>query len=83
MSALLAAGGPFVAFLQVVFIDLTLAGDNAVVRVTMSNNSGGGAFGGSEYQSEGTFNLVQEGGQWKIDGAPWEFTTCYNQGDGK
>jgi len=30
MNALLAAGGPFVAFLQVVMIDLTLAGDNAV-----------------------------------------------------
>ena len=30
MQSLLVVGGPFVAFLQVVMIDLTLAGDNAV-----------------------------------------------------
>ena len=30
MQSLLAAGGPLIAFLQVVMIDLTLAGDNAV-----------------------------------------------------
>ena len=30
MTSLLAAGGPLIAFLQVVMIDLTLAGDNAV-----------------------------------------------------
>ena len=65
---------------RVTLVSTKVTGDNAVVRVAVSSNSGGGAFGGSEYESESTFTLVQEGGSWKIESAPWELTICYNQG---
>ncbi|HNP16709.1 MAG: hypothetical protein KF739_00500 [Cryobacterium sp.] len=65
---------------RVTLVSTTVTGHNAVVQVSISSNSGGGPFGGSEYQSEGRFTLVSEGGSWRIDSAPWEFTICYNQG---
>ncbi len=66
--------------LRLTLVSTTVTGDNAVVRVSISSNSGGGPFGGSDYEFEGTFTLVLEGGYWKIDTAPWELTVCYNQG---
>ncbi len=65
---------------RVTLVSTSVTGHTAVVQVSMSSNSGGGPFGGPEYQSEGRFTLVSEGGFWRIDSAPWEFTICYNQG---
>jgi hypothetical protein len=66
--------------LRVTLISTNVTGDNALVRVTISSNSGGGAFGGSDYESESTFSLTKEGGAWRLNTAPWELTLCYNQG---
>ncbi|TQL45049.1 hypothetical protein FB562_2461 [Homoserinimonas aerilata] len=57
-----------------------VSADTAVVRVTISRGVGGGLFGPSLYDSEGTFSLLNEDGAWMIDSAPWELAVCYNQG---
>lgn len=54
--------------------------DTATVRVVVTTIYGSGPFGPSEFQSEDTFSLVREGGQWFIDTTPWQFTVCYDQG---
>lgn len=66
--------------LRVTLVSTSVTGDNAVVRVSIASNSGSGPFGGSDYEFEGTFALEQEGGEWRIDSAPWELMICYNQG---
>lgn len=65
---------------RVTLASTKVTGDGAEVRVAISSNSGGGAFGSSDDKSDATFTLVQEDGAWMIDTAPWEFTICYNGG---
>ena len=67
--------------MRLTLVSTKVTGDNAVVRVSISSNSGSGPFGGSDYEFEGTFTLMQEGVDWRITSAPWELTVCYNQGD--
>jgi len=64
--------------LRLTLISSTINGDNAKVRVAISSNPGGGAFGGSSYETEDAFILERvAGGNWKIDNAPWPLTICY------
>lgn len=50
--------------------------DRATVTVTISQPSGGGIFGPSEYQYDTEFELSREADRWVIDTAPWEFAIC-------
>lgn len=54
-------------------------GDAAQVRVMVTTIYGSGPFGPSEFQSEDVFSLVREGGGWRIQTTPWQFTICYNE----
>ncbi|MEO7348405.1 MAG: nuclear transport factor 2 family protein [Terrimesophilobacter sp.] len=64
--------------LRMTVISQKVVGDTAVVRVTVEQGSG--AYGGSSYQYDDTFSLIQEDGGWKITMAPWDLTACQNQG---
>jgi hypothetical protein len=68
---------------RVTLVSTTVSGDSATVRVAISENAGGGIFGTSSYEYDDVFGLTQEGGDWKIATAPWQFTICYNTEDGK
>jgi hypothetical protein len=65
--------------LRVTLISTDLRDDSADVRVQISRHEGG-AFG-SEYSYEEDFRLVQDGGDWRIETAPWELTVCLMDGD--
>ncbi|TQO20846.1 hypothetical protein FB472_2501 [Rhodoglobus vestalii] len=64
--------------LRMTVISSKMNGDTAMVRVTMEY--GGGSFGGSGYEYDGVFTLVNEGDLWKIESTPWELALCYDQG---
>lgn len=66
--------------IRLTLISTNVKGDTAVIRVAVSADPGSGPFGGSGYESEDTFTLVKESGDWKIDSAPWMIAMCYNQG---
>lgn len=51
-------------------------GDSARVDVVITTVTGSGPFGAEEYESDSSFTLVREGGEWLVDTAPWEFTIC-------
>ncbi|WP_173921611.1 hypothetical protein [Agromyces sp. Marseille-P2726] len=50
--------------------------DTADVRVLISISYDGGLFGSSDYEEEGTFDLVADDGGWLIESAPWPLTIC-------
>jgi len=51
-------------------------GDTAEVTVTISQPSGGGLFGPTEYQYDTEFRLERAADGWAIETAPWEFAIC-------
>ena len=67
--------------LRLTVISTKIVDDTAIVRVTLEQ--GGGTYGDSSYQYDDTFSMIREGGDWKIEMAPWDLTTCQNQGMGK
>jgi hypothetical protein len=50
------------------------------VRVSIATGYGTGPFGSSSYETDDSFVLLQEDGDWRIDTAPWQLMTCYNAG---
>ncbi|MET0716290.1 MAG: hypothetical protein ABWY23_06200 [Mycetocola sp.] len=64
--------------IRVTLISTDRREDSADVRVQVSRHEGG-AFG-SEYSYEEDFRLVQEGGDWVIETAPWELAICLMDG---
>lgn len=63
---------------RLTLISTKVSGDHATVRVSISTDYGSGPFGSSSYETEDSFMLVNEGGQWLVETAPWQFTICYN-----
>lgn len=60
---------------RVALDDVDVDGDEATVRVTISNGTDGLMPGGwTERQS---FDLVRVGGEWRLTGAPWPLFECY------
>ena len=66
--------------LRLTLVSTKVTGDRAVVRVSIANDYGNGPFGGSSYQTDDTFVLRQDGGDWLVDTAPWQLMVCYNSG---
>ena len=64
--------------IRVTLVSTKIDGDHAPVHVLISTSYGSGPFGDSGYETEDRFMLVNEGGQWLVDSAPWQFTICYN-----
>ena len=61
---------------RVTLVDTREREDSADVRVLIATTYGGGPLGPDEYQEEAVFDLVREGGGWRIDSAPWQLTVC-------
>jgi hypothetical protein len=59
---------------RTVVTDTVVNGDEATVFVRLAY-SGGDPLGGS-YESDGQFELVNEGGSWAIVTFPWPYTPC-------
>ncbi len=68
---------------RITLVSTKVTGDRAVVRVSIANDYGSGPFGGSSYETDDSFVLVREGGDWRIDTAPWQLMICYYTGSGK
>lgn len=65
--------------LRVALISTDVRENSADVRVQISQN-GSGPFG-SEYSYEEDVKLTREGGDWRIEVAPWELTICLMDGE--
>ncbi|GAA3912737.1 hypothetical protein [Microbacterium invictum] len=61
---------------RVTLASTTERDDTADVTVTISESSGGGIFGTSEYQYDVEFTLVRTSSGWAIETTPWEFAIC-------
>ncbi len=68
---------------RLTIVSATVSANTAVVRVSITQGSGGGLMGGSRYSSDDSFSLIRENASWRIDSAPWEFMVCYNLGSGQ
>ncbi|MBM7502642.1 hypothetical protein ACFPER_04120 [Agromyces aurantiacus] len=69
------------ADLRVTLVDTEEREDSADVRVLLTiSYGGGGPFGSDEYQEDGVFDLVRDGGEWRIETAPWPLTICQPTG---
>ena len=66
--------------LRLTLVSTKVTGDRAVVRVSIANDYGNGPFGGSSYQTDDSFVLRNDGGDWLVDTAPWQLMVCYNSG---
>lgn len=66
--------------LRLTLVGTTERGDTARVRVIVTTIYGSGPLGPSEFQSEETFTLARDGGEWFVDTSPWQFVVCYNEG---
>jgi hypothetical protein len=66
--------------LRLTLISTRVTGNRAVVRVSIATGYGTGPFGSSSYETDDSFVLLQEDGDWRIDTAPWQLMTCYNAG---
>jgi len=65
---------------RVTLLDTTERSDTARVEVLIATVYGSGPLGTSEYESEGAFDLVKDGGGWLIRTAPWELVVCAQTG---
>ena len=61
--------------LRVSLVSTKIFDGTADVVVSITTSYGDAPFGASEYRTEETFDLLQENGEWKIDGAPWQLST--------
>lgn len=66
---------------RLTLISTKVSGDRATVRVSVATDYGSGPFGSSSYETEDSFTLAKENGQWLVETAPWQFTICYNTKD--
>lgn len=62
--------------MRVTLVDAVERAESADVRVLIVTTSGGGIFGPDEYREDGTFDLVREGDEWRIETTPWQLTIC-------
>ena len=67
---------PWTDGMRVTLVSSTERATSAEVRVDIITYYDGGLFGGSEYTEPGTFELVQSGGDWRIDTVPWQLSVC-------
>ncbi|HEU4850027.1 MAG TPA: hypothetical protein VFS93_06420, partial [Terrimesophilobacter sp.] len=51
---------------RLTLVSTDVSGDHATVRVSIATDYGSGPFGSSSYQTEDTFTLAKEGGQWLV-----------------
>jgi hypothetical protein len=65
--------------LRLTFKSTHISGDTATVRVTVSQNYGGGPFSNYEYSTDERFTLVKSSGTWVIIEAPYEIILCDSQ----
>lgn len=63
---------------RVTLVGTKETGDTARVDVVITTVTGSGPLGADEYENDGTFTLVRDGGDWLVDTAPWEFVVCAN-----
>lgn len=65
--------------LRLVLVSTTERATSADVQVSIvSTTADTGPFGSSEYEVEGTFDLVNIDGAWLIENSPWELAICSN-----
>lgn len=69
--------------IRLTLVSTKVSGDRAVVRVSIANDYGGGPFAGGSYETEESFVLLRDGGDWLVDTAPWQLTICYDSGSGQ
>lgn len=52
--------------------------ENGTARVSVEivSSSSGGPFEADEYSRNRTFDLVQEGGEWRLEDVPWPLFSC-------
>ena len=62
--------------IRVTLVSTTERDESADVDVLVITSFDGGPFGSSEYEEEGTFDLVAADGGWQIESAPWRLTVC-------
>lgn len=60
---------------RVTLAGTTERGDTATVEVMVTRTAGAG-LGATDYTSEERFQLERDGGDWVIDGTPWQFSIC-------
>jgi len=61
---------------RVTLVGTKESGDSARVDVVVTTVTGSGPLGADEYESDATFTLVREGGDWLVSTAPWQFVIC-------
>lgn len=61
---------------RITLLESTERADSATVEVLIVTVYGSGPLGADEYESEGVFDLVQDGDGWLIRTAPWELIVC-------
>lgn len=61
---------------RIVLVESSVEDDTASVVVEITEFSGDGPFGGSEFSHEEQFSLENEAGRWLIVGEPWPLYFC-------
>ena len=61
---------------RVTLLDTTEKDDTARVVVLIATTYGSDPLGSGTYESEGIFELVDDGGTWYIEVVPWELAVC-------
>lgn len=67
---------PWTTNIRVTLVSTTERNGSADVDVSIITTYDGGLFGDSEYTEPGTFDLVESGGDWLIESAPWQIAVC-------
>jgi hypothetical protein len=62
--------------MRVTLVGTTERDDTADVDVLITVSYEGGLFGSSDYEEQGSFDLVAADGGWLIETAPWQLTIC-------
>ncbi|MDF0515623.1 hypothetical protein PX701_18525 [Agromyces sp. H3Y2-19a] len=62
--------------MRVTLVDTVERDDSADVRVLIVTTLGSGMLGPDEYQEEGSFDLVRDGSEWRIETVPWPLAIC-------
>lgn len=64
--------------IRVTLRSVSAGGDEAEVEVTITEDAGGGLFGGGGYSFEEFFFLTRSGATWVISERPWPIYDCSN-----
>ena len=62
--------------IRVVVLETEVDGDEAVVRVDVTEDPGNGLFEGSGWSHAERFSLRRTGGVWQIEASPWLLFGC-------